>query len=88
MTEPITHIDVGYQRQYAHVLGVRPSVLILCGASDGDTISDDRTAIQSSGGYPAACTCAACRDIACIMYGGGHGPVTARAIYRKRRRQI
>ena len=86
MNEPITHIDVGYSRQFANVLGVRPSVLVLCWASDGDTINDDRTAIQSSGGYPAACTCAACREIASIMYGGGYGPVRARTIYRKRRR--
>ena len=80
----ITHIDVGYSRQFAHVLGARPSVLILCGADDGDTITDDRTAIRAVGGYPAACTCAACKAIATIMHGNDCGPGRARVIYRKR----
>ena len=82
-TKPICHIDVGYPREYAYVLGVRPSTLVLCGAGDGDTISDDRTAIRSTGGVPAACTCSACKYIAEIMYQFDLAPMQARRKYRQ-----
>lgn len=79
-----THIDVGYSRQYARTLGVRPSVLILCGANDGDAIRDSRTAIKANGGYPAACNCATCKAIANLMFTNDLTPAKARAMYRRR----
>lgn len=82
-----THIDVGYSRQYAYVLGVRPSVLILCGAADGDAIRDSRTAIKATGGWPAACDCAACKAIAHLMFTQDLTPTRARTIYKRRKAQ-
>lgn len=64
----ITHIDVGYRRQVARLLGIEPTIVILCGATDGDTIWDDPGIIRSVGGFPAACTCGVCKRIAGIMY--------------------
>lgn len=86
MSAVITHIDVGYSRQYAAISGDQPSTLILCGAKDGDTIRDDRIAIAGQGGYPAACNCSACQEIAGIMHACDCTPKTARKTYAKRSR--
>lgn len=75
----ITHIDVGYSRQVANILGIQPTTLILCGAKDGLTIRDDRTAIRANGGYPAACNCGACQRIAQLMHDYDLEPQQARA---------
>lgn len=77
------HIDVGYSRQIAHVLGVQPTTLILCGATDGGTIRDSRDCIATFGDVPAACTCGACRRIAEIMHLCALDPHQARRRYRR-----
>ena len=59
----VTHIDVGLSERMARLSGECPGVEILCLATDGDSIRDSLTAIQSVGGYPAACNCGACKRI-------------------------
>ena len=83
MTDTITHIDVGYSRSVAWVLGIQPTTLILCGAKDGDTIRDDRTALKVDPTPPAACNCGACKAIARIMHDLDLEPEAARRRYRK-----
>jgi len=79
----MTHIDVGYSRSMALILGVQPTTLVLCGAKDGKTIRDDRTAIKSSGDFPAACDCPDCQTITRLMYFYDLDPVVARRRLRK-----
>jgi len=64
MTETITHIDVGLTAQLAALTNEEPSTVILCGATDGDSIRDSLIAMQAVGGYPAACNCALCKRVA------------------------
>lgn len=85
-TESVCHIDVGYSRQVAAIMGIQPTTLILCGAKDGLTIRDDRVAIKVDGSYPAACNCGACQAIAWIMHSEDIEPTLARARYRRQHR--
>ena len=78
-----THIDVGYSRQVAYVMGIQPTTLILCGAGDGETIRDGRVDIQLTGTWPAACDCDACQKIARIMYDYDCTPEQARRRYQR-----
>ena len=79
----MTHIDVGYSRPIAHILGIQPTTLILCGAKDGKTIRDDRSEIQRTGTWPAACDCLACQTIAYLMWEQDIGPQQARRMYQR-----
>ena len=74
---------MGKTRLEAHIIGGRPSVLILCGTSDGDTIHDESWAIRTGGGFPAACDCPECKAIAELMYQFDCGAQAARQM-RKR----
>ena len=58
------HIDVGLSERMARLSGERASVEILCCAEYGDSIRDSLIAIQSVGGYPAACNCGKCKRVA------------------------
>ena len=83
MGDTITHIDVGYSRQVANILGIQPTTLILCGAKDGLTIRDNRTMLKIDGNWPAACNCGPCQRIARIMHDYDVEPAQARSIYEK-----
>jgi hypothetical protein len=83
MTNTICHINVGYSRPVAAVLGIQPTTLVLCGAKDGDTIRDDRTALKVDPTPLAACDCGACKAIARIMHEYDLEPEAARRRYRK-----
>ena len=79
----MTHIDVGKTRQEAHVIGGRASVLVLCGATDGDTIHDESWAIRTGGGFPAACDCPECKAISKLMYQFDCDAHAARQMHRR-----
>lgn len=68
LTNTLTHINVGTTKAMSHITGEPQSIVILCGAIDGDHIYDSDTMLRSDGIAPAACNCGACKAIAQIMY--------------------
>ena len=87
MPDQLTHLDVGITMSMAHVLGVKPTVDILCGSTDGDRIHDDYICIQIYGTVAAACTCPDCKAIAAIMHYHDCSPERARALYHQQRQR-